>query len=1360
MAQPNTPKSSTEKPSQAPNAVQPFVQYADNVSKMLSFDKKEWEGLMRKVNEVIPRPDDERYKDAFKAARVELNIRYRDLSEDRLSVAKQMNALVAFAFANKPVDPVLQANAMRSLGSFVEDLDVYEHRLTREPLRTSLPKFLSKYVSTRESEELAVRMTGYMLPLQYDVRDKAALKESPQRIAPLAKEIAMGAVRLKVRMSSVDECAPNGVLATDDAPYERFLALSGFALEKDGKFDPETIDATKFLVQYIMKFRGDIKKYDDIRMKGATDELTVAQALECAAQSSAMGDLVRQIAMNAKESITAQVPDIRSFVKDIFEKGDFMPEKMLQVALAPLANLDPKNEADRKRFEEDVKVVIPFFRSEQAKNYSAKNLTSYIENFTEPQKRMILGVANRVTSPENAPKTIDRMMHAAFLSTDPTKQDGDEKKIAATLQSLIGEGKISARDTFDLFYLLETKGMDLLLAYKLVAILDTNGEPRMAADLQMRLLRDFYDVATSNPEEIEKIAKEFNITPENQVELDNVRQYLAESGVSAVAGLWDKFVLFHKHWGWYAVAVDAYVAKDVIIGTAVIGMRVNRALQVGNMAKFVKMGPEQARAFFKIPPNVSAGDIANAQREAVKILTEYDHLALRFHFFEGRGLALRGNAVVDAVKTGELGKMAIALKGSYPNVNDLASELTQWTSDGDAIRGALNQAGYSAEDVEKGMRSIASTLDGLNSSPVKMQEQITALGRELEKVRADLLKQKMNPLLRELDDILNVADAPTRRDLLDAWNKRAKAFQAEVNAVSETAPGARRLLAEEAVGKSMVTDDVWDTVEKMHAATTLEEKVSILNKANLPPDQQRAIKKLARIGIAGESDDAARAVDVVEDLPAAAREFLRNVDDAEKTGSSLAKLAAEAPVDVLDDAARAGGKAATLSRAAKAGRASEFVGKGALTLEVFIGVYMLYENRQRIAAAEKEGDTETARILKDRERSLSLASSGGVLSLALKPLALSGPAAVALAGGTWYADTLYDHAIDLNKSTHDDYKKETSGTLLYNAERLRGVHSTDAVTDGPETRDIRRALMLEAFLRKRAKTSAGVRAGMAVLDYLTKSSSEGEFDIKGAADVAKTTPVVLMETACDVAALYDARETLAAQKLPLSFTYNGNVVDLSLLPRVVEDQRTVFTDVAIAGVSVIARQYKAYQLEQQRAAYVAIGEIRSKMTGSDQGWSEAADIIRPMLLQRLSPSIAVAEGRVTHYFTGFIPELQTAAAMLELRRTVLEMSTSLQSAMLNPENSSEQIAAIEKRIARNLEAIDPQKLYDNADSTQGSLRFNPVKHGIVTMNTSFGGPLDPVSNLHWRTGGIRDVQKVIEKQLGTPLDRCVSALID
>lgn len=1348
--------------------VQEFVRQSDAVRSALALPvADDWKQLMEKVASDIPSPNAAKMGIVAKA---ELVRRYQELSAEREGVALALRAVVRYVTEKKQLDPVQQAGVLRALSRYIDQRDMYDGMIAGKiPTGSSLPPYLSKYVGTRQQEQFAVRVTGYMLPLQYDVRDKAGLKESPQKITPLTNEIAAGAVRLKVRMATVLECAPKGTLATEVAPYARLLESAGFQLKGQESFSVETIDAAKFLVAYILKYKTDIEKYAAVRAKGNVKDLTMAEALECAAQSSAVGDLAREVSLHAKDLLSMDLPDIRSFVGNLFEKGEFMPERMLEVALAPLAKLDTANEQDRAKFEENAKAVIAFFRSAEAKQYSAGRLDSYIHNFNEPQRRMMLALADKVTGPTNVKNTVDRLLQAAFIPSDPAKQDAVERQVAAKLQELVVGQRISARDTFDLYYLLETKGSDVLLAYKLVHLLDSYGEQRLSTELQLRLLRTLVDVATSSAGDTEELAKEFNLSAESQVELQNVRQYLSEAGVSALGNWYQRWWSFNVNFPEVAIPLEVISVSGVAIPAGMLIWKGIVSWNVGGFEKFANAGPTGGRAYLlskartpaekAIIENIPAERIHAAQREVVEILGEYDRLGRRFHLFRGGKLMRDGNAIMRAASTEELSDIAVALKRRYPNANDVAEKLLSMTGDEDAIRTALRGAGFAGDDVEAGMSSIERRLTEL-SQQASLPGEVRGVQAGLREVRFSQLSTDARLLTRELDETMNIADAAVRRDALDAWIVRAKKFQAQANDLSKSMPDARRLLAEEIMGKGAVTDDVWKTVEEMHAAVALEQKVAILNKANLPPDQQRAVKKLARLGIAGESDDAVRAVDVVEDLPAAAREFLRNIDDAEKTGSSIAKLAAEAPVEVLDDAARAGGKAATLSRAAKAGRASEFLGKGALTLEVFIGIYMLYENRQRMAAAEKEGDTETARILKERERSIALASGGGAMSLALKPLSLSLPAAVVLAGGTWYADTLYDHAIELNKSTSDEYTKESSSTLLYNAERLRGVHTTDAVTDGPETREIRRALMLEAFLRKRARTSSGVRAGMAVLDYMTKSSSEGAFDIKGAADIAKTTPTALLETACDVAALYDARETLAAQKLPLSFTYNGNIVDLSLLPRILEDQRTIFSDVAMAGVSVIARQYKAYELQQQRAAYVAIGEIRSKVTNPEQGWSEAADVVRPMILRRLAPSIAAAEARVAHYFTGFIPELQTAAAMLELRRTVLEMSTSLQSAMLNPENSSEQIAAIEKRIVQNLETIDPQKLYDNANSTQGSARFNPLKHGIVTMNTSFGGPPDPGTNLQWRTAGIRDVQKVIEKQLGTPLERCVSALID
>lgn len=866
MAQPETPKSSVDKQRAAPS-VQPFVERADDVREALGLPDaaERWGELLQTVAADLPSPDDAK---VGSVVRVELVRRYQTLSDDRFRVAKALNAVLSFAQEGKPIDGVLQAAVLRALGRYIDQRFVYQHMIAgKVPSGTPLPEYLSKYVSTREEEQFAVDVTGYMLPLQYDVRDAAGLDASPQALTPLAKEVAMGAVRLKLRMNHVVPCMPNGSLATDDAPYERLLEASGFKPDGTERIAPETIGAAKFLAAYLLKYQADIQRYADISTGGSIEKLTIAEALECAAQASALGELVREVSLSAKGLMSMEVPDMRGFVKTMFEEGEWMPDRMIQVALAPLANTGGAD-APPEQFEENAKAVVSFFRGAEADNYSVGRLDSYVHNFNDAQRRMILAVADRVTGPENAKGSVDRLLRAAFIPTDPADQDDIERAITEKLRMLFDGKALSASDAFDIYYLFETDGSGVLLAYKVVHLLDNNGEPHAATELQLRLLRRLVDAATSSAEEFDELAREFQLNPEHRTELENVRLYLSESGVNALEHWYQRLWSFNVNFPEIAIPLEILSASGVLVPTGMLGWRAYVTFKVSSMEAFANAGVAQARTAWKIPASVPDEQIRLAQRECVEILGEYDRLGRRFHLFRGRTLLRQGKAIVRSATAPELETVAGALKGRYANAADVAERLSLVSSDEAAIRTALHRAGYAEADVTKAMDAIGGRLAEREAASA-MNSRLTAVEQALAQQRLSQLWKTVRGLSTELDRILSMDDAAARRNALDAWTGRAKSFQADANALSKRLPNARRLLAEEAVGTTLLTDDAWQVVEQMHVATSLEDKTRILVDAELPPAQHRAVKKLARLGIAGETDAAVAAIEATESIPAA-----------------------------------------------------------------------------------------------------------------------------------------------------------------------------------------------------------------------------------------------------------------------------------------------------------------------------------------------------------------------------------------------------------------------------------------------------------------------------------------------------------
>ncbi len=701
MAPPEKPKSSVERPKQ-PEVLPAFVQRSSDVADALDVpDKESWRQMMDLVRADLSLPQASVSKGDV--LQFELTRRYMALSEMRMQTAKGLLAPLAFVDKKMALSPVQQATVLRTVAKYVDERDIYEHmHKGRKPSGSPLPEYLAKYVKTREIEEQSVRVTEKMLPLQYDVQKATGLKDSPRELAPQTTEIVMAAVRLRLSMDYLLPCVNAGANAE---PCTRLLEAAGFAMPDGAPWPQETIDSVRFLAGYMAKYQDTIQQYADLNAKDKKiSNMTIAEALDCCAQGSVLGTLVEEVAVNAKGLLNGNLPDMRSFAKNLFLDKDMLPDRMAEVMLAPLEKLSGGTEEERGVFRKDAAEVIKFFRGFEADKMSIERLPAFIQNFNESQKRMIMGVCDGVSKQE----TVDRLSRVTFMSMEP--EDATNKLITAKLNELIVSKKMSARDAFDMYYLMETRGGDLLLAYKAVALLDKYGESKLAIELQLRVMRRLVNLATSDTETVEKELKELGYNEEFQRELMNVREYLAESGVDALGHWWNRWVSFVTNFPELGIPMSI-LAISGVAGVAVTGtslaIRGYTTMNVTALEKFSKMGISEIRTKFNLPMGVTDEKIMAAQQEVTKILGEYDRLGRRFHWpLEGGRMVRNAKAIVQSVPARELSNMAKALKTRYSDIRDVARILGPATEDSDALRKALKGAGYNDADIAKAVSHV------------------------------------------------------------------------------------------------------------------------------------------------------------------------------------------------------------------------------------------------------------------------------------------------------------------------------------------------------------------------------------------------------------------------------------------------------------------------------------------------------------------------------------------------------------------------------------------------------------------------------------------------------------------------------
>lgn len=640
-----------------------------------------------------PTPEDSKVNDVMKG---ELELKYADVEKRRYETTNAFLGLIALIQNNKPVSDLHRAAIIRSLARYVDARSTYDALWKGEiPRSQDLPEYLSPYVRTPEDEEFVLKGTEMILPLQYDVARAAQLTESPSQLEGRASEILVSAVRMRLSMRYVEACIQETALVKDNAPFTQLLEATGYAKPQGAESYPqEDIDAMRLVVGFLLKNRDALQRYANITGSGNIADLTIADALESSISAYPLGSFAQEIAKRAPEILRGNIPDLRDITANVMDEAKTKSEQLTLVALAPLSELDDsKSPEDRAAFRRNAEAVVGFLNGFEGKRVTLKNAEPQIQHMNDAQKKMVWRMGETLRKQE-ALQTLER---ALFIPGNQEARSDLDTQAAKAVRDLVLQGDLTLQEAFKLYYLVSLKsGVTVPLTYELLRVLEEHGQRELATNLQYRAFRTVTDLALSKAENFSADLKELGVTPEQAVELQNIREYLKESGIDAVGSFWNKLWAWYTYFPEIAIPTTAIGASGLGTPAYLLGRKAFITAQITKLEKFVEHGVAKTKALYGLS-NIPDERIALAQQELTKILSQHDRLSQRFHLFRGRKLRKTGKMLLRAGQSGELDDMAKAL-AQYGNANDVETALRTLTDDADEIRAAMRRAGIKLPD--------------------------------------------------------------------------------------------------------------------------------------------------------------------------------------------------------------------------------------------------------------------------------------------------------------------------------------------------------------------------------------------------------------------------------------------------------------------------------------------------------------------------------------------------------------------------------------------------------------------------------------------------------------------------------------
>ena len=783
---------------------------------------------------------------------------------------------------------------LRSMAQYLDDLSVYTQMLSDiDPVTEPLPPYLNEYLSGSEKMEKSVALNQVVLPWQYDVvRDRAGFSEkSPIKMADQVTEIMNGAAKRRVRMQSIYDCLEEASNADTPAevaqvkPIERLLILSGIDRPAPDAVWPESeLQAAKVFVHYMDKHDEKIEQF--ATLAGVPKEnMTVADALECCLSVNVMGKIASKLGEKAEQIWNDQeIPDMKQFVEDLFNDGGLYPDRMVEIALTPLANLsEDASPAKRETVRSDAKRVGKELLGFDAQRTKLRRISMeegakapFPGEFSEGEIQMMQELRRKVQSPE-----MKKEILRACDVPDNVARDGQtlESRVLLTLEPILQEGDMTIREAFELYYFAEVEsGGSLPLLMKVSSIL-ARKDPDVADELQKKKLRQLHDLMRADPEKIEETLDRMSLSESQKVEVRNLGLYLNErfrQGYEAAERELKNTVKYFP--GYSALLLTGQLIGIAgVVGVATAGaIAVRRKFKMGPFVRFAQMTDQEVIDLANakgLPPARLA-----AFHEAVgTMVDQYKNLGIRYHLLEGGRRIGDMDAVMRVATVDEGVAMVTAMRRQYPKPSDIVRFVSQFETDPERIAQWMSGAGFSQTDIERGFSEFTSSDDllSLRSSNTDAVRLAVARQQGLEQFRSRF--RALSEELTALEDRLAVAKASAgtdsletvadvQKDIMTFRQQRIAPFQSEFNDFCrnldfEEARRELSLLLFTNEAPLVHSDEFWSLLQKAHAITEgtdeqiLNAKWAVFKEAKaagtIDANELAAGRRAIRLGIAG-----------------------------------------------------------------------------------------------------------------------------------------------------------------------------------------------------------------------------------------------------------------------------------------------------------------------------------------------------------------------------------------------------------------------------------------------------------------------------------------------------------------------------
>lgn len=761
-----------EAPAQAP-AEQPYITRSDEIWRTLQFTLEqgarmestlqEWKTLLQRVASDIPNPADAR---VTPVEQERLVARYKKIDAARHTLVRALLLLIAKLDQRppQPPSPALQVSVKRYMAQYLTARDDYDRMwANQDPVGVRLPVYLREFVELDTNEEYASKVALSLLPLQYDVARGAGIKESPIHLADYGNEIVISAVRRRLEMKYVLSCInPDGSLKAESAPFEVFLQAAGF-----DSWSPEDLSATKLFIGLLAKNMDSVRRYAET--SPAVDNLealTVADALKSMSHLVAISEVTEEVAEQGRNFFADRtLPDITQVVGRVFSRRDMFSEETKLSALRGVSNLAPgATKEEKQQFQNDAKVVAEFFLNPINERIAVKNISRHYQNLNIAQKKMIDDMVLRVQQPE----TIDRLLTASLI---PKEASGIEKEAADALRQIIQSGDLHIREAFDLYTVSESGGFDIALAYKVIHILKNHNKETLATNFQTRLLRKFYDMATSKMLSSEISIPGVELTEPQERELENMRQYLSERGGDAIGRFWDQYWALMREWPEWMIPLTGGAVAGMLAPPTIWGYKLFVKVRMAGLSKFAAMNDAELLQKYGAEKFEQAKLVHARVRNLV---TNLQLTQLRLRPFLGKQIRAEAVVTMRLADATELADVAKGLKNSYPRAQDMATALDRLAENDQDLRSALKAAGYPEQEVNAAMdalvqsRAVAERTSAAESRVSELESQGRTASARLLKLEQELLRLQQadggtTDLRTALADIAAVRLTPEQR---------------------------------------------------------------------------------------------------------------------------------------------------------------------------------------------------------------------------------------------------------------------------------------------------------------------------------------------------------------------------------------------------------------------------------------------------------------------------------------------------------------------------------------------------------------------------------------------------------------------